>query len=130
MALLLILFIILVPLALTIVLEYKIIQISFQKTLEHCKNLTSNFILINVITNVSLTAMNFLFNSFGSFTFITLFILELLIIFIEANMYLYCYTELSPKRAIVTSALANTFSATLGTTLLYGIVYINSYSGI
>lgn len=113
-----ILFVIFAPLILTICIEYNIINSTFSKIIEDRTKLLSNYILINIMTNVGLTFTYILTHLFNQINPFHLLILEVVIIVIEAFLYRYCYKELPLMKAILTSALANILSAVLGTLAL------------
>lgn len=95
---------------LTIITEYPVIRISFGKQ----KNIVANVVLINSITNI---ALNMIIIPILSEKYI--FILEALIVFVEMYMYKWCYKELSYKRILLTSLLANVVSFIVGLFILF-----------
>lgn len=119
-----ILFVIFAPLILTICIEYTIINSTFSKIIESKTKLLSNYILINIMTNVGLTFTYILTHLFGQINPLDLLILEIIIILIEAFLYRYCYKEIPLMKAILTSALANILSAVLGTLALVALASI------
>ncbi len=96
---------------LTCATEAPVVYLSLKK--DRPKDLISNIILINLITNLSLNLLNFIIRS-------VIFVLaaELLIPIIEAFMYRYCYPKIPMAKLLIVTYIANAVSLGLGFLLL------------
>ena len=108
---------IIIPAILTIILEMPIVLIGFKKIKCDKQYKLIVFILINLITNLTLNSINLLIYLLVAVIIIT----EFIIVLIEAFTYKKAFM-IKFKDAFVVSLLANLFSGLIGSILLRVII--------
>lgn len=108
---------------LTIILEVPFVYFTLGKMVGDKKKLVVNSVLINIITNVSLSMCSIIANMMrASIEILILIPLEMLIVIIEACMYRYATKEVTLKIAMVISFFANLFSCVVGGIILFSVI--------